>query len=145
MNMKKFIIILLITFGVAVLPTIFIDFNTDYLIKPALFPPKILFPIVWTILYILMSISLYLSSKYDNEVYKVYGIQLVLNSLWSPLFFMFKTYLFSTIELIILLFFVIIMMYQMYLKNKVAGYLQIPYVIWLIFALFLNVSIFILN
>ncbi len=143
--MKKFIIILLITFGVAVLPTIFIDFNTDYLIKPALFPPKILFPIVWTILYILMSISLYLSSKYDNEVYKVYGIQLVLNSLWSPLFFMFKTYLFSTIELIILLFFVIIMMYQMYLKNKVAGYLQIPYVIWLIFALFLNVSIFILN
>ena len=143
--MKKFIIILLITFGVAVLPTIFIDFNTDYLIKPALFPPKILFPIVWTILYILMSISLYLSSKYDNEVYKVYGIQLVLNSLWSPLFFMFKTYLFSTIELIILLFIVIIMMYQMYLKNKVAGYLQIPYVIWLIFALYLNVSIFILN
>lgn len=143
--MKKFIIILLITFGVAVLPTIFIDFNTDYLIKPALFPPKILFPIVWTILYILMSISLYLSSKYDNEVYKVYGIQLVLNSLWSPLFFMFKTYLFSTIELIILLFIVIIMMYQMYLKNKTVGYLQIPYVIWLIFALFLNVSIFILN
>lgn len=143
--MKKFIIILLITFGVAVLPTIFIDFNTDYLIKPALFPPKILFPIVWTILYILMSISLYLSSKYDNEVYKVYGIQLILNSLWSPLFFMFKTYLFSTIELIILLFIVIIMMYQMYLKNKTAGYLQIPYVIWLIFALFLNVSIFILN
>lgn len=143
--MKKFIIILLITFGVAVLPTIFIDFNTDYLIKPALFPPKILFPIVWTILYILMSISLYLSSKYDNEVYKLYSIQLVLNSLWSPLFFMFKTYLFSTIELIILLFIVIIMMYQMYLKNKTAGYLQIPYVIWLIFALFLNVSIFILN
>lgn len=143
--MKKFIIILLITFGFAVLPTIFIDFNTDYLIKPALFPPKILFPIVWTILYILMSISLYLSSKYDNEVYKLYGIQLVLNSLWSPLFFMFKTYLFSTIELIILLFIVIIMIYQMYLKNKTAGYLQIPYVIWLIFALFLNVSIFILN
>ena len=143
--MKKFIIILLITFGVVVLPTIFIDFNTDYLIKPALFPPKILFPIVWTILYILMSISLYLSSKYDNEVYKLYGIQLVLNSLWSPLFFMFKTYLFSTIELIILLFIAIIMMYQMYLKNKTAGYLQIPYVIWLIFALFLNVSIFILN
>lgn len=143
--MKKFIIILLITFGVVVLPTVFIDFNTDYLIKPALFPPKILFPIVWTILYILMSISLYLSSKYDNEVYKLYSIQLVLNSLWSPLFFMFKTYLFSTIELIILLFIVIIMIYQMYLKNKTAGYLQIPYVIWLIFALFLNVSIFILN
>lgn len=143
--MKKFIIILLITFGVAVLPTIFIDFNTDYLIKPALFPPKILFPIVWTILYILMSISLYLSSKDDNDVYKVYGMQLVLNSLWSPLFFLFKTYLFSTIELIILIWFVVIMIYQMYSKNKIAGYLQIPYIIWLLFALYLNISIYILN
>ena len=143
--MKKFIIILLITFGVAVLPTIFIDFNTDYLIKPALFPPKILFPIVWTILYILMSISLYLSSKDDNDVYKVYGMQLVLNSLWSPLFFLFKTYLFSTIELVILIWFVVIMIYQMYCKNKIAGYLQIPYIIWLLFALYLNISIYILN
>lgn len=104
--MKKNIIILLITFGVAVLPTIFIDFNTDYLIKPALFPPKILFPIVWTIIYILMSISLYLSSKNDNDTYKVYGIQLILNSLWSPLFFLFKTYLFSTLELVVLILFV---------------------------------------
>lgn len=143
--MKKFIIILLITFGVAVLPTIFIDFNTDYLIKPVVFPPKILFPIVWTILYILMSISLYLSSRNDNEVYKVYGMQLVLNSLWSPLFFLFKTYLFSTIELIFLIWFVVIMIYQMYCKNKIAGYLQIPYIIWLLFALYLNISIYILN
>lgn len=143
--MKKFIIILLITFGVAVLPTIFIDFNTDYLIKPALFPPKILFPIVWTILYILMSISLYLASKNDNDVYKVYGIQLVLNSLWSPLFFLFKTYLFSTLELVILILFVAVMVFQMYYKSNAAGYLQIPYFIWLLFALYLNVSIFILN
>lgn len=143
--MKKIIIILLITFGVAVLPTIFIDFNTDYLIKPALFPPKILFPIVWTVLYILMSISLYLASKNDSDVYKVYGIQLVLNSLWSPLFFLFKTYLFSTLELVILILFVVVMVFQMYYKSNAAGYLQIPYFIWLLFALYLNVSIFILN
>lgn len=143
--MKKLIIILLITFGVAVLPTVFIDFNTDYLIKPALFPPKILFPIVWTIIYILMSISLYLSSKNDNDVYKVYGIQLILNSLWSPLFFLFKTYLFSTLELVVLILFVAVMIFQMHNKNKAAGYLQIPYFIWLLYALYLNVSIFILN
>lgn len=143
--MKKFIIILLITFGVTLVPTIFIDFDTSSLIKPALFPPKIIFPIMWTLLYILMSISLYLSTKYDNDIFKVYGIQLVLNSLWSPLFFSFKTYLFSTIELIVLIIFVSIMIYQMYSKNKVAGYLQIPYIIWLVFALYLNISIFILN
>lgn len=143
--MKKFIIILLITFGIALLPTIFINFDTDSLVKPLLFPPKILFPIVWTILYFLMSISLYLSSKYNKEIYKIYGIQLILNSLWSPLFFMFKTYLFSTIELLILIVFVAIMIKEMKLENKLSAYLQIPYFIWLLFALYLNVSIYILN
>lgn len=143
--MKKFIIILLITFGIALLPTIFINFDTDSLVKPSLFPPKILFPIVWTILYFLMSISLYLSSKYNKNLYKVYGIQLILNSLWSPLFFMFKTYLFSTIELLILIIFVAIMIEEMKLENKLSAYLQIPYFIWLLFALYLNVSIYILN
>lgn len=143
--MKKFIIILLITFGIALLPTIFINFDTDFLVKPLLFPPKILFPIVWTILYFLMSISLYLSSKYNKNLYKVYGIQLILNSLWSPLFFMFKTYLFSTIELLILIVFVAIMIKEMKLENKLSAYLQIPYFIWLLFALYLNVSIYILN
>ncbi len=143
--MKKFIVILLITFGVALLPTIFINFDTDSLVKPLLFPPKILFPIVWTILYFLMSISLYLSSKYNKNLYKVYGIQLILNSLWTPLFFMFKTYLFSTIELLILIVFVAIMIKEMKLENKLSAYLQIPYFIWLLFALYLNVSIYILN
>lgn len=143
--MKKFIIILLITFGIALLPTIFINFDTDSLVKPLLFPPKILFPIVWTILYFLMSISLYLSSKYNKNLYKVYGIQLILNSLWSPLLFMFKTYLFSTIELLILIIFVAIMIEEMKLENKLSAYLQTPYFIWLLFALYLNVSIYILN
>ena len=143
--MKKFIIILLITFGIALLPTIFINFDTDSLVKPLLFPPKILFPIVWTILYFLMSISLYLSSKYNKNLYKVYGIQLILNSLWSPLFFMFKTYLFSTIELLILIIFVAILIEEMKQENKLSAYLQIPYFIWLLFALYLNVSIYILN
>ena len=143
--MKKFIIILLITFGIALLPTIFINFDTDSLVKPLLFPPKVLFPIVWTILYFLMSISLYLSGKYNKNLYKIYGIQLILNSLWSPLFFMFKTYLFSTIELLILIVFVAIMIKEMKLENKLSAYLQIPYFIWLLFALYLNVSIYILN
>ena len=143
--MKKFIIILLITFGIALLPMIFINFDTDSLVKPLLFPPKILFPIVWTILYFLMSISLYLSSKYNKNLYKAYGIQLILNSLWSPLFFMFKTYLFSTIELLILIIFVAIMIKEMKLENKLSAYLQILYFIWLLFALYLNVSIYILN
>ena len=95
--MKKFIIILLITFGVTTIPTFFLDFNTNYLVKPALFPSKILFPIVWSILYLLMTISLYITTRNNNKLYKIYSIQLILNSLWSPIFFGFKLYLLSTI------------------------------------------------
>lgn len=144
-KLKKFIFILILTFGITTIPTIFIDFNTSNLIKPLLFPPKILFPIVWSILYVLMSISLYLSTKKDNQVFLIYIIQLILNSLWSPLFFSLKAYLLSAIELIFLLIIVIIMIYQMKIKNKISFYFQIPYVIWLLFALYLNISILVLN
>ena len=142
--MKKFIIILLITFGVTIIPTFFLDFNTNYLVKPALFPPKILFPIVWSILYLLMTISLNITTR-NNKLYKIYSIQLILNSLWSPIFFGFKLYLLSAIILILLIISVIIMIYQMIMENKVAGYLQIPYLLWLLFALYLNLSIYLLN
>ena len=67
--MKKIIIILLLTFAIALTPIFFISFNTDYLVKPALFSPQILFPIIWSILYILMSVSLYLTTKYDRDLY----------------------------------------------------------------------------
>ena len=143
--MKKFIIILLITFGVTTIPKFFLDFNTNYLVKPALFPSKILFPIVWNILYLLMTVSLYITTRNNNKLYKIYSIQLILNSLWSPIFFGFKLYLLSAIILILLIISVIIMIYQMIMENKVAGYLQIPYLLWLLFALYLNLSIYLLN
>ena len=63
----------------------------------------------------------------------------------ESIIFLFKTYLFSTLELILLILFVAVMIFQMHNKNKAAGYLQIPYFIWLLYALYLNVSIFILN
>lgn len=143
--MKKFIIILLITFGVTTIPTFFLDFNTDYLVKPALFPPKILFPIVWSILYLLMTVSLYITTKNSDKLYKIYAIQLVLNALWSPIFFGFKLYLLAAIILISLIILVIVMIYQMFAEDKLAGYLQFPYLIWLLFALYLNLSIYFLN
>lgn len=143
--MKKFIIILLITFGVTTIPTFFLDFNTEYLVRPALFPPKILFPIVWSILYLLMTVSLYITTKNSDKLYKIYAIQLVLNALWSPIFFGFKLYLLAAIILISLIILVIVMIYQMFAEDKLAGYLQFPYLIWLLFALYLNLSIYFLN
>ena len=142
--MKKFLILLIITFAVTLIPTIFIDFDTNF-IKPILFPSKILFPIVWTILYILMTVSICLSTKYDDDTYKIYFIQLIVNALWSPLFFGFNLYLISFIWLILLLVLVLKMIKEMKYKNSIAGYLQIPYFIWLLFAGYLNLGVYLLN
>ncbi|MBE6161221.1 MAG: tryptophan-rich sensory protein [Firmicutes bacterium] len=143
--MKKFFILLILTFTIVLIPTIFIDFDTSNLIKPALFPPKLLFPIVWSILYLLMSISVYLSTKNDNEIYIIYFIQLIVNSIWSPLFFGLKWYFLSFLWLLLLLILATIMVKKMKEKNMVAYYLQIPYIIWIIFAGYLNLFVYILN
>ena len=143
--MKKFLILLIITFAITLIPTIFIDFDTTNFIKPFLFPPKILFPIMWSILYILMTVSLYLSTKFDDELYPIYFVQLVVNALWSPLFFGLKWYLISFIWLVLLLILVLKMIKQMKYKNSISAHLQIPYVIWLIFAGYLNLAVVLLN
>ncbi len=143
--MKKFLIILLLTFGITVLPTLFIDMDTSFLTKPALFPKEIVFPIVWSILYLLMTISVVLATKDDNKVYKIYFTQLIVNALWTVLFFGLKWYFISFIWIILLFILVCIMIYQMINKNKLAGILQIPYLIWLLFAMYLNLSIYLLN
>ena len=142
--MKKFFILLIITFAITLIPTIFISFNTDF-IKPVLFPPKVIFPIVWTTLYILMTISIYLSTKFDDDTYVIYFLQLIVNAIWSPLFFGFRWYLVSFIWLILLLVLVLKMVKQMKYKNTIASYLQIPYIIWILFAGYLNLGVYLLN
>lgn len=121
----------------------------DNIEKPWFAPPAILFPIVWSILYILMGISSYLIYKSDSEYKKtaliIYGIQLILNALWSMIFFRFENFLLAFIWLVILTGLVILMMYYFYKADKRAFYLQIPYLLWLIFATILNYSIYTLN
>ena len=121
----------------------------DNIEKPWFAPLAILFPIVWSILYILMGISSYLIYKSDSEYKKtaliIYGIQLILNALWSMIFFRFENFLLAFIWLVILTGLVILMMYYFYKADKRAFYLQIPYLLWLIFATILNYSIYTLN
>lgn len=143
--MKKFLILLGITFAIAVVPTFFVNFNTSDLIKPMFFPKDIVFPIAWSILYLLMTISLYITTKKDNELYPIYFAQLIVNAIWTPLFFGFKLYLFSFLWIILLIVLVIMMTYKMFMKNKVSAYLQIPYILWLLFAMYLNLAIYLLN
>lgn len=124
----------------------FMDYSS--LLKPSFAPSEILFPIVWTILYILMGFSygiLKSNSLTDDKVNAIYYLQLFVNALWSIFFFVFKWRLFSFIWILLLILLVILMIIEFYKKNKVAGLLQIPYLIWIIFASFLNLSIYLLN
>jgi translocator protein len=119
------------------------------LIKPEFSPPAALFPIVWTILYILMGISAYIiyisDSKEKTKALTLYAAQLIVNSLWTFFFFNLGWILFSFIWLLFLLILVIATACQFYKISPLAAYLLIPYIIWLIFAAILNYSIFLLN
>ena len=121
------------------------------LIQPSFAPPGILFPIVWTILYTLMGISHYLVTNSNaNSILKasassIYIIQLIVNLLWSIIFFSFGWRLFAFIWIIFLIILVVIMIKRFYDVNKTAAYLQIPYLAWLLFASVLNFSVYLLN
>lgn len=125
----------------------FNDYNN--LVQPVFAPPAIVFPIVWTILYILMGISCYLviksGSDKKNDALFVYGIQLIINLFWSVWFFVFKFYFLSFIWILLLIGFVVVMIKKFYDISKISAYLQIPYLIWLVFASILNISIVFLN
>lgn len=123
-----------------------IDYNS--LERPFLSPPSIAFPIVWSILYVLMGVSYgILKSKKltTTEIDWIYYIQLGVNSLWSIFFFLAKWRLFSFIWIIILAILIIVMILKFYNKNKLAALLQIPYLLWVLFASYLNIAIYILN
>lgn len=116
--------------------------------KPFLSPPGILFPIVWTILYALMGVSygiLKVNGKATEEINRIYYAQLIVNYLWSIFFFTLEWRLFSFLWIILLAMLVVIMIIRFYKQNKLAGLLQIPYLLWIIFAAYLNLSIYLLN
>ncbi len=117
--------------------------------RPPLSPPSWLFPVVWTLLYVLMGISSYLIyEKKDVERKKAltfYAIQLAINFMWPIFFFGFDAYLFSFILLIILWIFVLLTIISFYRINKTAGLIMIPYLLWLTFAAYLNLGVYLLN
>ncbi len=117
--------------------------------QPPLSPPSWLFPVVWTILYILMGISSYLvyqrKSTLLNKELIIYAVSLFMNFAWPFAFFLFKAYLFSFVWLIALLAVVIVMTVWFYKTSHLAGVLQIPYILWLAFAGYLNLGVYLLN
>ena len=122
------------------------------IVLPPLAPPSILFPIVWSVLYVLMGISssmIYLKrDEMPNAVrdaLSVYGINLVLNFMWSIIFFKFRVFLLAFIWLLALLAVIVKMIFDFKKIKPIAGYLQIPYALWVSFAGYLNFAIWVLN
>ena len=116
--------------------------------KPPLSPPGWLFPVVWTILYVLMGIASYLvltSGKPNRTALAVYGIQLFFNFLWSIIFFNLEQYLFAFVWLVLLWLLILATAVLFYRISKPAGYLMLPYLLWVTFAGYLNLSIYLLN
>lgn len=126
--------------------------------RPPFSPPAIVFPIVWPVLYLLLGVSLYLivrtqrnlalSEKEQSDfrlIIFLFAIELVLNYLWSFIYFGGQKLWLAFFELLIMLIVQIVLNIKTYGFNKVAGLLQIPYTIWLVFALYLNLATAILN
>ncbi len=119
--------------------------------QPPLSPPGWLFPVVWTILFLLMGIASYLvfTSKESrdavNTALLVYGIQLVVNFFWSIFFFNFGAYLFSFFWLILLWVLILAVLLLFGRISKAAGYLMLPYLLWVSFAGYLNLAIYLIN
>ena len=119
---------------------------------PPLAPPSALFPIVWTVLYILMGISaamVYLKKdekpKESSRALIIYAINLFLNFFWSIIFFNLRAFFFSFVWLIALWTAILIMIIKFYKIRPVSGILQIPYLIWVTFAGYLNLFVYLLN
>ena len=136
-NFKRLLIFILVPLSLGALVGILTTSNST--VESII--PSWIFPVVWTILYILMGISSYLIYEETQEIPKIYIIQLIFNLLWSFIFFTFKLQTLAFIWILFLILLVIIMIRDFLSENKLAGYLQIPYLIWLFIAAILNLII----
>lgn len=155
-QLKSYIISILIALGVGGLSAFLTRSSMNIyeeLVTPPLAPPSILFPIVWTALYILMGISAALvyhtptpaNSNQKTKALFTYAVSLLVNFSWSIFFFGERAFLFSFIWLVLLWVLVLKTILEYKEINPTAAYLQIPYLAWVTFAGYLNLGIYLLN
>lgn len=153
-NWKTYLISILIALGIGGLSALLsmdsMRIYGEMMVKPPLAPPGWLFPVVWTALYTLMGISagmIWLSPQGADRSrgLNLYIAQLIVNFFWSLLFFNAQAFGFAALWLILLWVLVLLMILQFWKVDQLAAKLQIPYLIWLTFAAYLNISIWILN
>ncbi|WP_440911185.1 TspO/MBR family protein [Candidatus Pelagibacter sp.] len=147
-----FILFFIITFSASLIGGLAtVSFKEPWystLIKPSFNPPDWVFGPVWTILYLMMTIAIWSywhsKNKDMNTVY-IYFIHLVFNSAWSIVFFVYHNIFLALIILLILISLILVLIVRFRRVKKMSSYLMVPYLLWTIFALILNVSILILN
>ena len=153
-KIKPYVISVAFALGVGGLSALLTAGNMDLyseIVQPPLAPPSWLFPVVWTILFILMGISsamIFTSDTPKKDIgnaLTAYGINLFLNFFWSIIFFNMRAYLFAFIWLIALWITILVMIVKFIKIKPPAGYLQIPYLLWVTFAGYLTLAIYFLN
>ena len=153
-KLKPYIISVIIALAVGGLSALLTKNNMNIFEKinmPPLSPPSVVFPIVWAVLYILMGISsaiIYKNGTDREEVQsalKVYALQLAVNFFWSLIFFNMQAYLFAFVWLVLLWVLVIVMIVKFKKISPAAAWLQIPYLLWITFAGYLSLMIYLLN
>lgn len=145
-----FVAIPLIVGGLSALITMGSMESFELINKPPLSPPAWLFPVVWTLLFILMGIASYIvweqgTGAERRNALTIYFVQLFFNFCWSVIFFSFEAYLFAFVWLIILWVLILATTILFYQISKPAGYLMLPYLLWVTFAGYLNLAIYLLN
>ena len=148
----SFILFAIITYSASVIGSLAtIGFKEPWysmLIKPSFNPPAWIFGPVWTALYLMMTIAIWIfwhsNNKNMNTIY-IYFIHLIFNTTWSIVFFVFHKILLSLVVLIILIVLIVILIIRFKSVNLVSYYLMIPYLLWCCYALILNTSLVILN
>ncbi len=151
---KKLIVSVAIPLGVGLLAS-FLSSDSmetfETLKKPFLSPPAWLFPVAWTILYVLMGIACYriwvavTTNENRNRALVLYGIQLAFNFFWTLIFFNLGEYFFAFVWLVALWILIFLTERRFEHIDKLAGYLLIPYLVWVAFAGYLNLGIWLLN
>lgn len=143
---------LAVPMGVGLIASLFTVGQRDVyeaLQRPALAPPGWVFPVVWTILYLLMGISAYRvwvsSSPERKKALRAYAVQLFFNALWPVIFFRFEAYFAAFLWLLGLLVAVVVMLRRFARVGPLAARLQIPYLLWLLFAGYLNLAVWLFN
>ena len=149
-NFYKLFAYILITFFIGSFFVIFgVDTNIYASINKPFNLPGVIFPIVWGILYFIMGVTVYIISMSNNPnketAINIYFKQLFVNSLWTLIFFALNLYLLAFLWILLLVGLVIIMIMKFVNINKLAGLLNILYLLWLLFAAYLNLSIVLLN